>query len=189
MYYRRKGEVYDRKEKRQQIYNAFHRGYLFQSSDEQSESAERLHRGAFKGSSQPEQLKKGEPYEKLKKCIHVSILDFNHFPNDEETGEKYTDLMEIKILELRKLQKELKEDSDILNWMRFLGGKKRREFEDMAKKDEYIGEAFRELERLSADEKARLEYEAREKAIRDYNSQTGSALRRGMERGLEQGRS
>lgn len=145
-----------------------------------------------------EQLKKGEPYEKLKKCIHVSILDFNHFLNDEkcfrtigfcdeETGEKYTDLMQIKVLELRKLPKELKEDSDILNWMRFLGGKKRREFEDMAKKNEYIGEAFRELERLSADEKAKLEYEAREKAIRDYNSQISSALRRGMERGLEQG--
>ena len=145
------------------------------------------------------QLKKGEPYDRLKKCIHVSVLDFNYFRDDEkcfrtigfcdeETGEKYTDLMEIKILELRKLPEGVKEDSDILNWMRFLGGKGRREFEDMAKKDEYIGEAYMELERLSADEKAKLEYEAREKAIRDYNSQMGSALRRGMEQGLKQGR-
>ena len=57
----------------------------------------------------------------------------------------------------------------------------------MAKTDEYIGEVYRELEKLSADEKAKLEYEAREKAIRDYNSQMSSALRRGMQRGMEKG--
>lgn len=91
--------------------------------------------------------------------------------------------MEIQILELRKLPKELKNDPDILNWMRFLGGKTRREFEAMAKKDEYIEEAYRELEKLSADEQAKLEYEAREKAIRDHNSQMNSALKRGMEKG------
>ena len=53
----------------------------------------------------------------------------------------------------------------------------------MAKKDEYIEEAYRELEKLSADEQAKLEYEAREKAIRDHNSQMNSALKRGMEKG------
>ncbi|HJB81724.1 MAG TPA: Rpn family recombination-promoting nuclease/putative transposase [Candidatus Mediterraneibacter intestinavium] len=141
-----------------------------------------------------DQLKKGEPYENLKKCIHVSILDFIYFEDDddchrticfcdEKTGKKYTDLMEIQILELKKLPKELKNDPDILNWMRFLGGKTRREFEAMAKKDEYIEEAYRELEKLSADEQAKLEYEAREKAIRDHNSQMNSALKRGMEKG------
>ena len=145
-----------------------------------------------------DQLKKGEPYENLKKCIHVSILDFIYFEDDddchrmicfcdEKTGKKYTDLMEIQILELRKLPKEVKNDPDILNWMRFLGGKTRREFEAMAKKDEYIEEAYRELEKLSADEQAKLEYEAREKAIRDYNSQMNSALKRGIEKGIEKG--
>ena len=145
-----------------------------------------------------DQLKKGEPYENLKKCIHVSILDFIYFEDDddchrticfcdEKTGKKYTDLMEIQILELKKLPKELKNDPDILNWMRFLGGKTRREFEAMAKKDEYIEEAYRELEKLSADEQAKLEYEAREKAIRDHNSQMNSALKRGMEKGIEKG--
>ena len=145
-----------------------------------------------------DQLKNGEPYENLKKCIHVSILDFIYFKNDEEcyrticfcdekTGKKYTDLMEIQILELRKLPNELKNDSNILTWMRFLGGKTRREFEAMAKKDKYIDEAYKELEKLSADEQAKLEYEAREKAIRDYNSQMNSALKRGMEEGISQG--
>ena len=142
--------------------------------------------------------KKGEPYENLKKCVHVSILDFIHFEDDGEcyrqitfcdrkTGKEYTDLMEIQILELQKLSQDQKDGNGLINWMRFLGGKNRREFEEMAKTDEYIGEAYRELEKLSADEKAKLEYEAREKAIRDYNSQMGSALRRGMKKGIETG--
>lgn len=41
----------------------------------------------------------------------------------------------------------------------------------MAKEDTYIDEAYEMLKHMSADEKKRLEYEAKEKAIRDYNSQ------------------
>lgn len=91
------------------------------------------------------------------------------------------------ILELRKLPENLKNGSDILNWMRFLGGKTRREFEAMAKTDAYINEAYKELEKLSADERAKLEYEAREKAIRDHNALVNSAIRQGLRQGIEQG--
>lgn len=58
----------------------------------------------------------------------------------------------------------------------------------MAKKDEYIGEAYEVLQRLSADELKRLEYETRQKAIRDYNTRMNSAERRGIQQGIEQGR-
>ena len=104
------------------------------------------------------------------------------------TGELYTDLMEIHMLELRKLPSEAQNEKWIIHWMRFLGGKKREEFEDMAKQDEYIGEAYEELKKLSLDDQKRLEYELRQKAIRDYNSQMNSAMRRGKEIGEEQGR-
>ena len=104
------------------------------------------------------------------------------------TGELYTDLMEIHMLELRKLPSEAQNEKGIIHWMRFLGGKKREEFEDMAKQDEYIGEAYEELKKLSLDDQKRLEYELRQKAIRDYNSQMNSAMRRGKEIGEEQGR-
>ena len=57
----------------------------------------------------------------------------------------------------------------------------------MAEKDEYIQEAYEELKRMSADEKKRQEYEAREKAIRDYNTQMYSAEKRGIEAGLKIG--
>lgn len=145
-----------------------------------------------------DQLKKGDPYENLKQCIHVSILDFIRFEDDEryfrtitfcdtETGEEYTDLMKILILELPKLPKDLKNGNALVNWMHFLGGKSRTEFEEMAKTDKYIGMAYEELEKLSSEELEKLEYEAREKAIRDHNSQMSSALRRGMKQGMQQG--
>ena len=144
------------------------------------------------------QIKKGDDYEKLQKCIHVSILDFIHFPQDQrcyrkitfcdvETGEQYTDLMELHVLELKKLPPEDQNEEGVIRWMRFLGGKSRKEFEDMAEKDEYIREAYEDLKKLSLDEQKRLEYEVRQKAIRDYNSQMKSAERRGEKRGIEIG--
>ena len=41
--------------------------------------------------------------------------------------------------------------------------------------------------KLSADDKKRLEYEAREKALRDYNTQMSSAEKRGLEHGYKRG--
>lgn len=138
----------------------------------------------------------------LKKCIHVSILDFIHFPQDKkcyrkiafcdvETGEQYTDLMELHILELKKLPPGDQNEEGVIRWMRFFVGKNRKEFEDMAKTDEYIEEAYDELKKLSMDEQKRMEYEARQKAIRDYNSQMKSAreygLKLGRAEGIEQG--
>lgn len=134
----------------------------------------------------------------MKKCIHVSILNFNHFAQDKkcyrkiafcdvESGEQYSDLMELHILELKKLPPEDQNEDGSIRWMRFFGGKRRKEFEEMAKKDEYIGEAYDELKKLSLDEQKRMEYEARQKAIWDYNSQMKGATEYGLKRGMEQG--
>ena len=131
------------------------------------------------------QIKEGEDYDKLRKCIHVSILEFVHFPQD--TGEQYTDLMELYILELKKLPPEDQSEDGIIRWMRFLGGKSRKEFEDMARKDEYIEEAYNELKKLSLDEQKRLEYELRQKAVRDHNMMMKSAEKRGLEIGEKRG--
>ena len=121
-----------------------------------------------------------------------------HFPQDHrcyrritlcdaETGEQYTDLMELHVLELKKLPPEDQNENGVIRWMRFLGGKNRKEFEDMAEKDEYIKEAYEDLKKLSLDGQKRLEYEVRQKAIRDHNSQMKSAERRGEKRGIEIG--
>lgn len=78
-------------------------------------------------------------------------------------------------------------DESIIQWMEFFSGKTQEDFKTMAKQNEYMEEAVNTLFELSADEKKRLEYEAREKAIRDYNTQMQSAEQRGMERGKELG--
>lgn len=57
----------------------------------------------------------------------------------------------------------------------------------MAQTNEYLGEAYEALQRLSADDKKRLEYEARDKALKDYNTQMSSAEKRGIEIGEKRG--
>ena len=71
-----------------------------------------------------------------------ALYDFLHFPKDDrcfrkitfcdvETGEVYTDLMEIYVLEIGKLPTEDRNESGIIRWMRFLNGKCK---EDLKKK-------------------------------------------------------
>ena len=95
--------------------------------------------------------------------------------------------MEMQVLELKKLPGKVKGEEDIISWMRFLGGKTREEFEDMADLNKYIGIAYEELQKLSADELKRLDYESREKAIRDHKSFMRGAIKQGLKQGLEQG--
>ena len=95
--------------------------------------------------------------------------------------------VEMHILELSKLPPEEKNETSLLQWMRFLGGKTRKDFEEMAKKNSELEEAYDVLDKLSADEKKRLEYETRQRAIRDYNIGMLTAERRGIEAGRKIG--
>ena len=60
--------------------------------------------------------------------------------------------MEIYVLELGKLPPEDQNEEGIVRWMRFFNAKNRKELEEMAKQNEYMDEAYQELDRLSADE-------------------------------------
>ena len=152
------------------------------------------------------QIQRGDGYDKFKKCIHVGVLNFMYFSNSEacyhkinlcnsRTGEVYSDLFELHVLELPKLPKVLRKmeqgeevsDEPIIRWMEFFSGKTQEDFEIMAKQDEYMEEAVNTLFELSADEKKRLEYEAREKAIRDHNWKMYNARQSGLEEGITQG--
>ena len=155
-----------------------------------------------------EQIQKGDDYEKLKKCIHVGVLDFIRFPESEEcyhkinlcnckSGEIYTDLLELHILELPKLPKVrakleqgemVSDDEMVLQWMEFFSCKTQEDFETMAKQDEYMEEAVNTLFKLSADEQKRIDYEAREKAIRDDRARLNWATKVGFEEGLAKGK-
>ena len=57
----------------------------------------------------------------------------------------------------------------------------------LATKNPYIESAYEQLQLISQDKQKRLEYEAREKAIMDYNQMMFEAEERGIERGVELG--
>ncbi len=58
----------------------------------------------------------------------------------------------------------------------------------VAQKDPYIDSAYQQLQIISQDKQKRLEYEARQKAILDYNQYMYEAEQRGREQGEKVGR-
>ena len=141
-----------------------------------------------------EQINSGEDYTVFKKCVNISILDFELFKDStefyscfhirEDTRHTiYTDKMEFHVLELPKLPKELREDSsDIELWGKFISAERKEEFDVLAEKNTYIGSAYQHLQVISQDKQKRMEYEAREKAVRDYNQGILEAEQRGEAR-------
>ena len=147
-----------------------------------------------------EQIKQGESYDVFKKCVNISILNFTLFPKETEFYSRfhiredtrnflYTDKIEFHVIELPKLPEEIKENSsDIELWAKFINAERREELEMIATKNPYIESAYQQLQIISQDKEKRLEYEAREKAIRDYNQAMKEAKETGWEAGRQTGR-
>ena len=146
------------------------------------------------------QISIGDSYRLLKKCISISILDFRLFADSgefyscfhirEDTRHTlYTDKMEFHVIELPKLPEEGKEDSsDLLLWAKFLNAERKEEFEMLAEKNKAIAKAYERLQVMSQDKQKRMEYEAREKALRDHNEMMLEATERGIAQGIEIGK-
>ncbi len=99
----------------------------------------------------------------------------------------YSDKIELHVIELPKLPKELKgNSSDLLLWAKFLNAEKE-EFETLAKKNLYIGKAYDKLQVISMDKKKQLDYTARQKAILDYNQLMKEFTEAGREEGRREG--
>ena len=146
-----------------------------------------------------EQIKQGESYAKLKKCVSISILDFKLFEDEHEFYSRfhiredsrhfvYTDKMEFHVVELPKLPEELKESDNIGAWAKFINAERREEFETLAGRDDYFKTAYNQLQLISQDESKRWEYEAREKALRDDMQREYEYEQRGIRKGREEGR-
>ena len=142
-----------------------------------------------------DQIEQGQKYDVLKKCVSISILDFTLFKKEagfyscfhirEDTrGFLYTDKMEFHVIELPKLPPELKEDCTGLElWAKFINAERKEEFDMLAGRDPSIDSAYQQLQVISQDKQKRLEYEAREKAVRDYNQGMFEAKEKGREEG------
>lgn len=140
----------------------------------------------------------GEGYQVLGKCIHVGILDFILLEEDEEyyscfhlwedkRRRIYSDKLEIHIVELPKLAEREYPETALLKWARFFNAEKKEEFEMVAKTDPYIQKAYDQLLYMSGNEEKRLLYEARQKAINDYNTQMYSNWHDGYSEGEKKG--
>ena len=146
-----------------------------------------------------DQIRPGQDYTVFKKCVSISILDFVLFREDPEfyscfhiredsRQTLYTDKMEFHVLELPKLPPELIDgSSDILLWAKFINSERKEEFDMLGTKNPYIGSAYEHRQVISQDREKRLEYEARQKAIRDYNQGILEAEQRGREEGRAEG--
>ncbi len=146
-----------------------------------------------------DQIEQSQKYDVLKKCVSISILDFELFKDQEEFYSSFhiredqrnflfTDKMEFHVIELPKLPKERKEESsDVELWAKFINSEREEEFDMLAKQNPYIESAYKKLQVISQDKEKRLEYEAREKAIRDYNQCMYEAEQHGIEIGEQRG--
>jgi predicted transposase/invertase (TIGR01784 family) len=138
------------------------------------------------------QIKPGDTYDKLKKCVTINIVDFKCTPlkklyssyhlTEDKTGYRLTDILEIYFLEIPKLfDKEIERDENdpIVQWMEFLDAKTKGVMEMLAKKNKDIKKAYDLLQIISKDEKARMLYEARQAEISDQLTRIKSAEDRG----------
>lgn len=144
-----------------------------------------------------EQVGINRNYTNIKKCVGISLLDFNYIKETEkfhtiyhlrEDNEniKYTDILEIHVVELPKLPQK-NDGTDLYDWIRFIKAKDKEEFEMLAKQSNYLTKAYETLEEISADKQKRMEYDARQKALYDYNTMIIESLERGRAEGRAEG--
>ena len=142
-----------------------------------------------------DQLEKGEKYLAVKETIHIGILNFTPkgFPEklyleyyfyNLDTAHKYSDKMSIRVLQLNQLKKELDEQirPEIYNWAQLFKAETWEEMRMLAERDESIKECIFTYKELTADEKARMQSEARD----DYYRRLNWAEERGIRKGMEQ---
>lgn len=141
-------------------------------------------------------LAKGEDYSNLKTTIHIGILDFTLFSDSREFYSEYL-LMNTKnhkiynskfvlrVLDLTQIENvsEEEKETDLYYWAKLFNAKSWEEVAMLAEKSETIKEAASTVKKLSAEERIKMQCEARERFERDMVS----AYHYGMDVGEEQG--
>jgi predicted transposase/invertase (TIGR01784 family) len=142
------------------------------------------------------QVKPGDTYDMLQKCITINIVDFKCTPlkklhssyhlTEDATGYRLTDILEVHFLEMPKLvdpEIPREENDHVVEWMEFLDAKSKGVLEMLAEKNKDIKKAYDILQIISQDEKARMLYDAREAELRDQLTRMKSAENKGKAEG------
>lgn len=134
----------------------------------------------------------GEDYSSLRRTIHIGILNFSLFPDKPEfyaeyllmnrkNHKIYTDKFSIRVLELTQIENVAFEERkcDLYYWAKLFKAASWEEIAMLAEKNDSIREAAVTMKRLSADEKIKLQCEAREWNERDRVSILHYGIRQG----------
>ena len=140
-------------------------------------------------------LMPGERYEKLPRCISISLLDYDFFPGREEyhavyrlrdsEGRDLTDLWELHIIELTKALKGTPVD----DWIRLFNAESEEELDMITTKNEGITEAINVLKSMSLRRPLKALFEDYMKAKRDRWDEDEYIRDEGIAIGEERGRS
>jgi predicted transposase/invertase (TIGR01784 family) len=140
----------------------------------------------------------GESYSNFKKVIMIVIADFNFIDDDpdnyyhryllydKERDSLFTDLIEFVIVEVRKTPAK-SDNTARWGWARFFGSGSDAELREAAKERDKIGKAMLTIEKLSADENARVLADREEIMRLDHISRMEGARREGLVKGRAEG--
>lgn len=118
-------------------------------------------------------LKVGQRYDRLRKCITISILDFELIPGKkyhstytlkDKAGKELTDLFELHFIELRK---ETVPGDAVGEWIQLINAKNSEELDMIKTQNAGILEAMEVMKQMSLSKRLRMAYEAHLKAVRD----------------------
>jgi predicted transposase/invertase (TIGR01784 family) len=145
-----------------------------------------------------EQISAGQGYGRIKRAVCVVITNYEFIPEndtyhnsyrlyDKNTGSLFSDTIGIETLELKKLPKA-PDHTKLYDWMSFLRLEREEELDVLAEKGPEMQKVVGVLKRLSADEEARMQYEAHEKARRDHQARMEYVMQEGLAKGRAEGK-
>jgi predicted transposase/invertase (TIGR01784 family) len=126
-----------------------------------------------------EQMASGGMWSNIKRAITIVITDDIFVPEGDKyhhqfryrakDGLEFTDLTEINTLDLGKLPPD-NDSTDLWYWMKFIKSDDEGVMDMLATRSPQMKKAVGVLKELSADERTRMLYENRQKALRDLES-------------------
>ena len=146
------------------------------------------------------QLRRGDPYTALRRCVVVLITNFAELTSprfhsvfqvrERHGGELLTGHLELHLLELPKLASaQVQNDEPSLAlWGKFLSAGADEELEKLAMEHPVLKQAKAALDRLSADDVARLQAEQREMALLTFEASIAAAREEAEQKGRQEGR-
>jgi predicted transposase/invertase (TIGR01784 family) len=148
------------------------------------------------------QISPGQDYAAIERVVTIVIADYDMISAgksyhhifrlyDKNNGVLLTDVMEIHTLELGKLPETSgsngKED-ELLDWLRLIRSEREEEIEVLAAKTKEMKMAVGRLRQLSADERTRMLFEARQLYLMDEAACREAAVAEGRAEGKAEGK-